>query len=164
MTDYGTIIDASLSPSLASFKAHLQLTSSAMDSQLTGYLKAAIRRAQRYIGMIITPSSVTFSGAFQSSLTLRQATAITSVSVDGETLSSSSYSLSAGVLAIEGTVTGETMTVVYTAGMSAVPEDIQQAVLLIGANFFLNRDDQVHRLPTASSCLLDSYRTWGHGE
>lgn len=164
MTDYGTIIDLSLSPSLAQFKSHLQLSSNTMDTQLTGYLKAAVRRAQRYIGRIITPSTVTLSGALQHSTTLKWVISVTSVSVDGETLSSSSYSLSNGVLTIEDSVTGEFMTVTYTAGYSAVPEDIQQAVLLIAANFFLNRDDQVHTLPTMSSRLLDSYRTWGHGE
>lgn len=161
MTDYGMIIDARLSPSLVSFKAHLQLTSDAMDTQLMGYLKAAIMKAQRYIGKIITPSDVAFSGPFSSSVALGQALSVTSVSVDGAAISSSSYSLQDGVLTIDGTVTGERMTVNYAAGMDNVPDDIRQAVLLIAAHFFLNRDDQVHTLPTSSSCLLDSYRTWG---
>jgi uncharacterized phiE125 gp8 family phage protein len=54
------------------------------------------------------------------------------------------------------------VTITYTVGYgtesSAVPFQIRQAILLMVADTYENRQDYVKRLPTASQYLLDQYR------
>jgi uncharacterized phiE125 gp8 family phage protein len=54
------------------------------------------------------------------------------------------------------------VTITYTVGYgtesSAVPFQIRQAILLIVADTYENRQDYVRKLPTASQYLLDQYR------
>jgi len=54
------------------------------------------------------------------------------------------------------------VTITYTVGYgtesSAVPFQIRQAILLMVADTYENRQDYVRRLPTASQYLLDQYR------
>jgi uncharacterized phiE125 gp8 family phage protein len=54
------------------------------------------------------------------------------------------------------------VTITYTVGYgtesSAVPYQIRQAILLMVADTYENRQDYVKRLPTASQYLLDQYR------
>lgn len=163
MTERGQIIEATMRPSLAELKAHLHITSNAQDPQLGLYLRAALLRAGAYIGKTIAQTSFTYTGAFQTLLSLPQVLSITSVKVDGVTIASSSYSLSDGVLALEGTVTGEKMEVAYVAGMANPAESILAAVLLIAADLFLHRENPVKSLPSQAEWLLDPYRTWGYG-
>ena len=54
------------------------------------------------------------------------------------------------------------VTIVYTAGYGAtaasVPMQIRQAILMMIADSYDNREDYVKKLPTASEYLLDQYR------
>jgi uncharacterized phiE125 gp8 family phage protein len=54
------------------------------------------------------------------------------------------------------------VTITYTVGYgtesSAVPFQIRQAILLMVADTYENRQDYVRKLPTASQYLLDQYR------
>jgi uncharacterized phiE125 gp8 family phage protein len=54
------------------------------------------------------------------------------------------------------------VTITYTAGYSTepsgVPMQIRQAVLMMVADSYDNREDYVKKLPTASEYLLDQYR------
>jgi uncharacterized phiE125 gp8 family phage protein len=54
------------------------------------------------------------------------------------------------------------VTIVYTAGYGAaasnVPMQIRQAILMMVADAYDNREDYVKKLPTASEYLLDQYR------
>jgi uncharacterized phiE125 gp8 family phage protein len=54
------------------------------------------------------------------------------------------------------------VTITYTAGYSTessgVPYQIRQAILLMIADTYENRQDYVRKLPTASQYLLDQYR------
>ena len=54
------------------------------------------------------------------------------------------------------------VTIIYTVGYgtesSAIPFQIRQAILLMVADTYENRQDYVRKLPTASQYLLDQYR------
>ena len=54
------------------------------------------------------------------------------------------------------------VTIVYTAGYgstaASVPMQIRQAILMMIADSYDNREDYVKKLPTASEYLLDQYR------
>lgn len=145
-------------PTLAEFKAHIRLTTSDMDTDLTAKLLASIRAAEHYIGKVIAQSTFVYSGSFVNSLPLEgPVISVSSVVVDGET--STDWTLSGDTLAIGGE--GETITVTYSAGMVAEEPDIKAAVLLHAAALFNNPVDSVETLPKASSRLLAPYRTWG---
>ena len=54
------------------------------------------------------------------------------------------------------------VTITYTAGFgtesSGVPMQIRQAILMMIADSYDNREDYVKKMPTASQYLLDQYR------
>jgi uncharacterized phiE125 gp8 family phage protein len=54
------------------------------------------------------------------------------------------------------------VTITYTAGFSSeasgVPMQIRQAMLMMIADTYDNREDYVRKMPTASQYLLDQYR------
>lgn len=147
-------------PTLDEFKAHIRLTTSDMDADLTIKLKAAIRSAEHYIGQIIALSVFVYTDDFAKTVYLQgPVLSVSGVKVDGVTLSSDKYSLKGEVLTIDAE--GETLEVTYTAGMMVVDDDIKAAILLHAAALFNNPIDSVETLPKASSRLLDPYRTWG---
>lgn len=147
-----------LTPSIDAFKSHVRVTNSDLDAELTSCLKAAINAAEHYIGKIISQSTFTYTGVFSASIKLmKPLVSVTSVKVDG--VATTSYSVSDGYLLIDGV--GSSVEVVYTAGWSNAPEDLQKAVMLHAAALFNNPVDSVETLPRASRGLLNSYRTWG---
>ena len=150
----------SFEPTLAEFKRHIRLTTCDMDEDLTMKLKASIRSAEHYIGRIIALSSFTHTGDLDSVVRLfGPVVGISSVKVDGQTLSSDKYVLKGDRLYIDAV--GDEVQVVYTAGMEYPDDDIKAAVLLHAAALFNNPVDSVEMLPKASMRLLDPYRTWG---
>jgi len=149
-----------LSPTLAEFKAHIRITTTDMDLDLTGKLTAAVRSAEHFIGQVIVPSTFKYTGPFAKTITLEDpVTAVSSVMVDGEPIQEEDWSLTGDVLTIDAE--GSTVEVNYSAGMAAVEPDIKAAILLHAAALFENPVDSVETLPKASSRLLAPYRTWG---
>lgn len=147
-------------PTLAEFKAHIRLTTSDMDADLTLKLLAAIRAAEHYIGAVIAQSGFVYTGPYVKTLTLEAPViSVTGVKVDGVALTTDEWSLAGDQLTIQ--VEGTSMEVDYTAGMTVVDPDIKAAILLHAAALFNNPVDSVEVLPKASTRLLDPYRTWG---
>lgn len=147
-------------PTLAEFKAHIRLTTSDMDADLTLKLLAAIRAAEHYIGAVIAQSGFVYTGPYAKTLTLESPViSVTGVEVDGVALTTDEWSLAGDKLTVQ--VEGTSMEVTYTAGMAVVDPDIKAAILLHAAALFNNPVDSVEVLPKASTRLLDPYRTWG---
>lgn len=152
-----------LRPSLEEFKRHLRITANDLDDELTAKLKAAVNMAEHEISMVISVSSFTLTQAFSNSISLRYpATGITSVKVDGKTIDGSKYSFTEESLVIVPDVEGDSVEVVYTAGIADAPDDIKAAVLLMGASIFNNPVDRPEeRDRTTARNLLRPYRKWG---
>lgn len=156
------VIDT-LQPTLAEFKRHLRITANDLDDELTAKLKAAINMAEHEISTVISVSTFTLSQEFHHSIPLRYpTTGVTSVKVDGESVDSSKYSFTQDGLTIASDVEGGSVEVVYTAGLTASPDDIKAAVLLMGASIFNNPVDRPEeRDRTTARNLLRPYRKWG---
>lgn len=152
-----------LQPSLEEFKRHLRITSSDLDDELTAKLKAAVNMAEHEISAVISVSSFTLTRDFAHSIELRwPTTGVTSVKVDGNDLTGDEYSNTEDRLTIKADVHGESVEVVYTAGITSAPEDIKAAILLLGANIFNNPvDHPEERDRTSARNLLRPYRSWG---
>lgn len=149
-------------PTLSSLKANLRITSTDLDTLLENSLKSAIVAAEHHIGQKIGLSQFTLSADFAKTLELEgPVSSITSVSLDGVQLEASSYSLKHDTLTFAEGVSGSGVIVVYSAGMSYVPEDIQAAILLHAGQLFNQPVDAVEALPKASTNLLRPYRRWG---
>lgn len=152
-------------PSLDSLRSHLRLTSPDLDAELSAKLLAAIRSAEATIGQIISPSILTQNVSFRSELRLKgPVMEIQGVSLDGEALPSSSFSLKGSRLVFQAGLRGEEVEITWKAGMETVPPDITNAILLKAARLFNNPGDSVETLNTASDNLLRPYRTWGIDE
>ena len=149
-------------PSLASLKSHLRLTGDDLDAELTEKLKAAIRSAEATIGKVISPSVFSDTRPFRPELRLKgPVIEIMSVSVDGQELSSSSFSQKGSRLVFQAGLTGDEVEITWKAGMETVPPDITAAVLMKAGRLFNNPGDNVDALVTASDNLLRPYRTYG---
>lgn len=153
-----------LQPSLDDFKSHVRVTASDLDGELEANLMAAIRSAERHIGKVIALSKFTLTTglAKTNSVALRgPVVEVISVAVDGAPVAPADYTLSGRILTISEDVAGEQVVVVYMAGMEEVEPDIKVAIMLSGARMFTNPADAVEALPTKSSILLRSHRSWG---
>ena len=149
-------------PSLASLRSHLRLTGPDLDAELSAKLLAAIRSAEATIGKIISPSILTDTIPFRPEVKLKgPVIEIMSVSVDGQELSSSSFSQKGSRLVFQAGLTGDEVEITWKAGMENIPPDISSAILLKAARLFNNPGDSVETLNTASDNLLRPYRTWG---
>lgn len=147
-------------PTLAEFKRHIRLTTCDMDMDLEMKLKASIRSAEHYIGRIIALSTFTYTGSLEPCIRLNgPVVSVESVTVDGQLISDSHYTLKRDALFIDAV--GDEVEVVYTAGFEYPDDDIKAAILLHAAALFNNPVDSVETLPKASTRLLDPYRTWG---
>lgn len=56
----------------------------------------------------------------------------------------------------------ENTKVTYTAGYSDIPKTLHQAMLLMIAKMYENREDTVKNKPSAYDMLVNSYRIWTH--
>jgi len=153
---------ASLDHMMFVFRRHLRLTTRDNDSQLQIYLRAAITAAEHEIGCTILTSNITLTSDFSSKLILRRPlSSVASVEVDGTALAEDDYEVDGSTLTFGDSVSGDTVTVAYVAGMDPIPSDIVAAILLHGGALFANPLDTVETLPKASRNLLRPYRSWG---
>lgn len=156
------VFNTGYAPSVSDLKSNIRITSSDLDGPLERALKGAILSAEHHIGKIIGLSTFTLTTDFAQSLKLEgPVSSITSVTLDGVTVSSDKYSLRGDVVTFDASVSGTSLIVVFVAGMSYVPFDIEAAILLHAAALFNNPVDGVEQLPKASTNLLRPYRKWG---
>ena len=149
-------------PSLEDLKRHLRVTSDDLNETLEMYLRAAIESAEHHIGRIIAASEFCYSGWFVRSFDmLGPFREIVRVEVDGVELTKEEYKVDKRTLLLHPEITGESLLVVYKAGMTSVPFDIKAAILLSAAKLFNNPVDSVESLPSVAKNLLRPYRSWG---
>lgn len=123
---------------LADAKAHLNVTVTTYDAELRRFLDVATDLCESYTGRSLRRRTVTEAlDGGRSSLVLRQAPvlSVTSVVVDGTTMSDLAVDLPNGIVYTDDDESGiftpgrQTITVTYVAGWAAPPADVQQAVL-----------------------------------
>ncbi len=149
-------------PSLDDLKRHLRITSDDLDETLEMYLRAAIESAEHHIGRTISMSEFEYSGWFVRSFELAAPfKEIVTVEVDGVKLTSDSYKVDMRTLLLSPEIQGESLKVVYKAGMASVPFDIKAAILLSASKLFNNPVDSVESLPSVAKNLLRPYRSYG---
>lgn len=154
-------IDPTLAAALlAEFKSHIRITSDDLDAELTAKLLAAVRHAEHHIGKVILRSDFILSSSFAHSVVLKGPGAIISaLEVDGVPVTG--YVLDGCSLSLPDGVSGQTMTVSYSAGYTTIPDDMKVAILMHAASLFNNPTDSVEVLTKASQNLLRPYRSWG---
>lgn len=149
-------------PSLEDLKRHLRITSDDLNETLEMYLRAAIESAEHHIGRTIAASEFCYSGWFVRSFELAAPfRKIVKIEVDGKVLTEPEYRIDKRTLLLSPEITGESLKVVYQAGMVSVPFDIKAAILLTASKLFNNPVDSVESLPSVAKNLLRPYRTYG---
>lgn len=167
---------------LSDVKNYLKVDTSADDTLITTLISAARQAAESYLNMALITQTVTEKLDRLNSPTLYLSVSpVISVSnfqyADSQnttqTFASSNYvvdtfskparlSLAYGKTwpTLYGNINDVTIT--YTAGFgteaSGVPTQIRQAMLMMIADSYDNREDYVKKMPTASQYLLDQYR------
>ena len=149
-------------PSLEDLKRHLRVTSDDLNETLEMYLRAAIEAAEKHIGRIIAASEFCYSGWFVRSFEMKgPVKKLVRIEVDDRVLTENEYKIDKNSILISQDVQGESLLVVYRAGMVTVPFDIKAAIMLTAAKLFNNPVDSVESLPSVAKNLLRPYRTWG---
>ena len=167
---------------LSDVKNYLKVDTSADDTLITTLISAARQAAESYLNMALITQTVTEKLDRLNSPTLYLSVSpVISVSnfqyADSQnttqTFASTNYvvdtfskparlSLAYGKTwpTLYGNINDVTIT--YTAGFgteaSGVPTQIRQAILMMIADSYDNREDYVKKMPTASQYLLDQYR------
>lgn len=167
---------------LSDVKNYLKVDTSADDTLITTLISAARQAAESYLNMALITQTVTEKLDRLNSPTLYLSVSpVVSVSnfqyADSQnttqTFASTNYvvdtfskparlSLAYGKTwpTLYGNINDVTIT--YTAGFgteaSGVPTQIRQAMLMMIADSYDNREDYVKKMPTASQYLLDQYR------
>jgi uncharacterized phiE125 gp8 family phage protein len=167
---------------LSEVKNYLKVDTSADDTLITTLLQSAREVAERYLNQALITQTITEKLDRLNNptiyLSISPVIAVTSLQYkDGvnslQTYDAANYVvdtfLKPGRLALAYGSTWPTLygnindvTITYTAGYgtepSGVPMQIRQAVLMMVADGYDNREDYVKKLPTASEYLLDQYR------
>jgi len=167
---------------LSDVKNYLKVDTSADDTLITTLISAARQAAESYLNMALITQTITEKLDRLNSPTLYLSVSpVISVSnfqyADSQnttqTFTSTNYvvdtfskparlSLAYGKTwpTLYGNINDVTIT--YTAGFgteaSGVPTQIRQAMLMMIADSYDNREDYVKKMPTASQYLLDQYR------
>lgn len=167
---------------LSDVKNYLKVDTSADDTLITTLISAARQAAESYLNMALITQTITEKLDRLNSPTLYLSVSpVISVSnfqyADSQnttqTFASTNYvvdtyskparlSLAYGKTwpTLYGNINDVTIT--YTAGFgteaSGVPTQIRQAMLMMIADSYDNREDYVKKMPTASQYLLDQYR------
>lgn len=130
------------------------------DSKLQVCLEAAIAAAESHANIVIWPSTFTLALDHIDREIPVPFCPVTSVavSVDGVALNPNLFTFDGNVISVDGSVQGQEMEVVLTAGAEETESDIKSAILLIASELFRNPTDSVKQLPTASQLLLRPYR------
>jgi len=164
---------------LSELKAHLRVTTSDEDAVITGVLVAAVRAVEARAGlaMMLQQWRLTLDAPPEETLRLALSPvasldAVEAIDADDQwqTVSASAYDYAAGRLrpagpwphpgrAIEG------VRIDFTAGYAdaaSVPKVLKQAVKMLAAYFFENReaagDAQLYRMPQSVDALIAPYR------
>lgn len=167
---------------LSEVKNYLKVDTSADDTLITTLLQSAREVAERYLNQALITQTITekLDRLSNPTIYLSISPVITVSSFqfnDGQnsvqTFNAANYVvdnfLKPARLALAYNSTWPTLfgnindvTIVYTAGYGAtaasVPMQIRQAILMMIADSYDNREDYVKKLPTASEYLLDQYR------
>lgn len=138
----------------AELKAHLNITDSSSDTELAGFVSAASRVVDRYVGPVVVRSvtQVFDGGRCRVLLSQIPVSSVTSVTDSGTVLAASSYKIdtSAGVLTrvsgsdqVEFEPGIQSLTVVFAAGRVAATADVatsygdfRLAALIIGQHMW----------------------------
>jgi uncharacterized phiE125 gp8 family phage protein len=163
-------------------KNYLKVDTSADDTLITTLLQSAREVAERYLNQALITQTITEKlDRLNNPIIYLSVSPVIAVSLfqynDGvnsvQTYNSANYVvdtfLKPGRLALAYGATWPTLygnindvTITYTAGYSTepsgVPMQIRQAVLMMIADGYDNREDYIKKLPTASEYLLDQYR------
>ena len=163
-------------------KNYLKVDTSADDTLITTLLQSAREVAERYLNQALITQTITEKlDRLNNPIIYLSVSPVIAVSSfqynDGvnsvQTYNAANYVvdtfLKPGRLALAYGATWPTLygnindvTIVYTAGYGAaasnVPMQIRQAILMMIADAYDNREDYVKKLPTASEYLLDQYR------
>lgn len=148
---------------LEKMKSHLRITANDLDNELMAKLTAAIDSAEHFIGRVILKSDFEETIPLSSKVTLcRPLLSVDGIKVDDTEISADDYDVDvfSGTITFLGDVEGKALKVKYTAGLSQVPSDITNAILLMASSLFANPMDSVETLPKASSNLLRPYRNY----
>ena len=167
---------------LSEVKNYLKVDTSADDTLITTLLQSAREVAERYLNQALITQTITEKlDRLNSSVIYLSVSPVISVSsfqyADSQnttqTYNASNYIVDTfekpARLSVAYGKTWPTLygnindvTITYTAGYntepSGVPMQIRQAVLMMIADSYDNREDYVKKLPTASEYLLDQYR------
>lgn len=130
------------------------------DDKLQVCLAAGIAAAESHANIVIWPSTFTLAlDHIESEIPVPfcPVTSVT-VKVDDAALDPSLYAFDGNVIRVDGSVQGQGMEVILTAGAEETEGDIKSAILLIASELFRNPTDSVKQLPTASQLLLRPYR------
>lgn len=167
---------------LSEVKNYLKVDTSADDTLITTLLQSAREVAERYLNQALITQTITEKlDRLNSPVIYLSVSPVISVSsfqyADSQnttqTYNASNYIVDTfekpARLSVAYGKTWPTLygnindvTIIYTAGYntepSGVPMQIRQAVLMMIADSYDNREDYVKKLPTASEYLLDQYR------
>ena len=167
---------------LSDVKNYLKVDTSADDTLITTLISAARQAAESYLNMALITQTVTEKLDRLNSPTLYLSVSpVISVSNFQYADSQNTTQTFASINYVVDTFTkparlslayGKTwptlygnindVTITYTAGFgteaSGVPTQIRQAMLMMIADSYDNREDYVKKMPTASQYLLDQYR------
>jgi uncharacterized phiE125 gp8 family phage protein len=167
---------------LSEVKNYLKVDTSADDTLITTLLQSAREVAERYLNQALITQTITEKLDRLNSpvlyLSVSPVIAVSSLQYADsqnttQTYNSSNYIVDTfekpARLSVAYGKTWPTLygnindvTITYTAGYntepSGVPMQIRQAVLMMVADGYDNREDYIKKLPTASEYLLDQYR------
>lgn len=178
---YSISYGSTLAVTTAEVKEHIRLTHSLEDSVLAIYIKSAQRYIEEYCNICLIGGTVTqiFYNGWPDhyySLSVGNVSAVTSISYNTiddvasfTTVSSTEYLTDkafnrARIFPLNDGWPDAAPTqvkIIYTSGWAdaaSVPAEIKEAIFLIVADMYENRQDTVKQLPTASQMLLQPYR------
>jgi uncharacterized phiE125 gp8 family phage protein len=168
---------------LSEVKAFLKVDGSDEDGLITLLIQAARESVEKYCTLALLPQTITeYFGKFeQYGLRLSISPLISVTSVTYTAVGSTTQTLSTDIYGTDTAWTPpliyrkynqdfptiepgpKSITVTYQAGYAnaaSVPATLKQAMLLMIADWYDNRQDGVKTMPTASQILLDRFRVW----
>jgi uncharacterized phiE125 gp8 family phage protein len=162
---------------LSEVKNYLKVDTSADDTLITTLIQSAREIAERYLNQALITQTITekldrlnYPTIY---LSVSPVIAVSSFQNTTQTFAATEYvvdtfskpaRLNIGFGKTWPTLYGNIndVSIIYTAGYSSqssgVPMQIRQAILMIIADSYDNREDYVKKMPTASEYLLDQYR------
>lgn len=162
--------------SLAEAKLHLRVDHNDEDAQILGLIRAATEHLDGWTGILgQCVVEQTWRQDFDAlaacvPLPLGPVLSITEITVDGEPLDDSSYSLAIdgagrGYVEFDGVAGSGPVSITYKAGYALIPEPLKVAILLLAGHWYQNREaatpGALSALPMAVDALIAPYRRVG---